>query len=183
MGWNRHPAFQSLFWWNVVTYQAKWLVERGPDGFQSLFWWNVVTYMGWHAFLLSPSIVSILVLVECSYLHACCSGLSCPGRFQSLFWWNVVTYRRGPRAGRCPHSPFQSLFWWNVVTYRAGINLFLAADEVSILVLVECSYLRDITPRGAKTRCVSILVLMEGSFLLNLGLDCAACHSLFQSLF
>jgi len=86
--------------------------------FQSLFWWNVVTYMRLVRGLCQAGSVSILVLVECSYLldDAAPEQIVLVA-FQSLFWWNVVTY-----TGRCISSGdvtplFQSLFWWNVVTY------------------------------------------------------------------
>ncbi len=60
---------------------------------------------------------------------------------------------------------FQSLFWWNVVTYGNPPKGKMRCDHVSILVLVECSYLRGHHPGRGKQRCVSILVLVECSYL------------------
>jgi len=140
----KYPAsvrFQSLFWWNVVTYWPPHIDRRTYRAmFQSLFWWNVVTY-AYGIFLRGADReVSILVLVECSYLHCAHCGMRRERVFQSLFWWNVVTYYRIQEASGVK-SGFQSLFWWNVVTYpgmRIGME---PASGVSILVLVECSYL------------------------------------------
>jgi len=61
--------------------------------------------------------------------------------FQSLFWWNVVTYADITPEGE-NRGAFQSLFWWNVVTYRLAAPRRGDRGLVSILVLVECSYLQ-----------------------------------------
>jgi len=135
------------------------IYEYGFNGFQSLFWWNVVTYRSTPRSSPSGVRVSILVLVECSYLQ--------PD-------WQIL---------REQNTAFQSLFWWNVVTYNPRVRLAIRRRDVSILVLVECSYLLHLSWYFLAFCMVSILVLVECSYLQNHRYRDKTGAVTFQSLF
>ena len=116
-----YQLFQSLFYWNLLSYLSGSAKYEGQKKFQSLFYWNLLSYR----YLTHPSLP-----YRC--FNPCFTGTSshtiiyfnrCPYRvlFQSLFYWNLLSYS-GEREVRIPNiCRFQSLFYWNLLSYSIFI--------------------------------------------------------------
>ena len=129
--------FQSLFYWNLLSYFSVPALVSTSAGFnpcftgtsshtgelkpiedvdfafQSLFYWNLLSYLQSKLLLLHQGYVSILVLLEPPLIHI-------------PLWWKDK-YR----------EKFQSLFYWNLLSYLSSSFLSLNRRCVSILVLLE----------------------------------------------
>ena len=154
--------FQSLFYWNLLSYLLYRSKASYFEQFQSLFYWNLLSYYQVeHLFeknelvsilvLLEPPLilhflppaiwyvpVSILVLLEPPLIRAAL-GVSdlFSSKFQSLFYWNLLSYAIGISQVYAQEK-FQSLFYWNLLSYLMLLFPFtITLPRVSILVLLE----------------------------------------------
>ena len=106
-------GFQSLFYWNLLSYTLHYAACVYVNEFQSLFYWNLLSYQnGEH--LGRQKEISFNPCFTGTSSHT----LSQPGRFRN-------------------NSQFQSLFYWNLLSYLQSKLLLLHQEYVSILVLLE----------------------------------------------
>ena len=133
------PEFQSLLWWIAVVNSTSSSGPRrvgggfnpccgglqsstglevrqtGPRRFQSLLWW-----------------------IESSTPRAL-PRLGTEDGFQSLLWWIAVVNQRDVRLQIGVNILFQSLLWWIAVVNKPHTGEETLSQEVSILVVVDCS--------------------------------------------
>ena len=138
--------FQSLFYWNLLSYDLIFSGSSSPSKFQSLFYWNLLSYHLAKGYGLGQCNVSILVLLEPPLI---------PKRWFFRREW----------IGK-----FQSLFYWNLLSYYSRDKLELQTSEVSILVLLEPPLIHGVgVVEGRGWGWVSILVLLEPPLIQRLS--------------
>ena len=129
--------FQSLFYWNLLSYSVYDQNNNGIVEFQSLFYWNLLSYLNRTCKPRGSFLVSILVLLEpplIPFLYILLYNINIC--FNPCFTGTSShTYRKG--CCWLPQKMFQSLFYWNLLSYKQVNNDIGWRVYVSILVLLE----------------------------------------------